>query len=113
MVKKTKGIPLKDARPRQKKGVHRREPLWILVVCLWYTPIFNLNDRGNAKVGKKEKGLTRKPREPLLLLVELGGIEPLTSSMPRKRAPSAPQPRNDRNEEHYSEGRKGCQALLA
>lgn len=26
-------------------------------------------------------------------LVELGGIEPPTSSMPRKRAPSAPQPR--------------------
>mgnify|MGYP001343377552 CR=1 FL=1 len=66
MVKKTKGIPLKDARPQQKKGVHRREPLWILVVCLWYTPIFNLNDRGNAKVGKKEKGLTRSPK---------GGIE--------------------------------------
>lgn len=33
-------------------------------------------------------------------MVELRGFEPLTSSMPRKRAPSAPQPQDSA---HYRE----------
>ena len=41
---------------------------------------------------KKQNRLRVKTPEPLICLVELGGIEPPTSSMPRKRAPSAPQP---------------------
>ena len=39
--------------------------------------------------------------EPLIYLVELAGIEPAASSMPRKRAPSAPQPHFSVNDFNY------------
>ena len=39
-------------------------------------------------------------KEASFSLVELRGFEPLTSSMPRKRAPSAPQPQDSA---HYRE----------
>lgn len=55
-----------------------------------------------------------RPESPKLLVyqvVELRGIEPLTSSMPRKRAPAAPQP-HSRNEAHYREPEEFCQPAL-
>ena len=47
-------------------------------------------------VWTRKRGFSFFAETPVFPVVELGGLEPPTSSMPRKRAPSAPQPRVQR-----------------
>ena len=60
----------------------------------------------STRINESSLFTDKQRKGALSSLVELRGFEPLTSSMPRKRAPSAPQPQDSA---HYRNGRDFCQ----